>query len=134
MISTPRSDCPPPFALPELLERCMGSTDVAALVLDKFEIQLREDVGAIASLITAHDAVQIARKAHALKGAAGSVAAQTLRVLAAQVESSAKQDRLDAIAGDFAALRSEIERCLTHLPGARHALLSGIAPSREVSP
>jgi HPt (histidine-containing phosphotransfer) domain-containing protein len=135
MSNTPHSDGSPPFALAELLDRCMGSVDVAVLVLDKFEVQLREDIGAIAGLLAAKDSGQLACTAHALKGAAGAVAAKALHGLAAQVESSAKHDQLDAIDREFASLRSEVDRCLSHIPAARRALVSGsAAPSVEAAP
>ncbi len=115
---------PPPFALAELSERCMGNAAVATLVLDKFEKQLTADIREIQERLAAQDTGQIARTAHALKGAAGAVAAQALRELAAKVEILARQDQLDSIAQEMSSLRSEVERCLDHLPTARRALAS----------
>lgn len=116
---------PPPFALAELSERCMGNAAIATLVLDKFEKQLTVDIREIEERLAARDAGQIARTAHALKGAAGAVAAPALRELAAKVEILARQDQLDSIAQELSALRTEVERCLGYLPVARGALKHG---------
>lgn len=115
----------PPFVLAELSERCMGNAAVAALLLGKFEDQLAADIPTIEERLAARDAAQIASTAHALKGAAGAVAAVALRDLAATVETLARQDQLDAIAHELSALRAEAERCLGYLPAARGALSEG---------
>ena len=117
---------PPPFALAELSERCMGNAAVATLLLDKFESQLRGDIREIEQRLAARDAPQIASTAHALKGAAGAVAAPALRDLAAEIEALARQGKLESIAQDLSALRTEVERCLGYLPAARTTLGSGV--------
>lgn len=112
----------PPFAMPELLDRCMGNAAIAVLILDKFEKQLHSDIVQIQQQVSAGDSAELARTAHALKGAAGAVAAAALHDLAAELETSARQNRLDAIAPGLAFLRAEVDRCLSHIPIAREAL------------
>jgi len=114
----------PPLLLAELSERCMGNTAIATLLLEKFETQLRSNLLVIKERAEAGDAAEVARTAHALKGAAGAVAASALRTLAAEAESQARQEHLDALTSTLSALRAEVERCLAYLPAAR-ALLSG---------
>ncbi len=123
------SECPPPppFVLTELLERCMGNAAIATLLLDKFEQQLSADVRAIQERLAVRDAEQIGRTAHALKGAAGALAAATLRDLAAEIETLSRANQLDSIAQEFTSLRSEVERCVAYLPAARAALASNTA-------
>jgi len=108
-----------PLSLTELSERCMGSAAVATLVLDKFEEQLTADVETIQECLAAGDVEQIARVAHALKGAAGAVAASTLRDLAAEIERLARKEEIESITRELASLRSEVDRCLAYLPAAR---------------
>ena len=115
----------PPLSLTELFERCMGNAAIATLVLDKFEKQLTRDVLDIEERLVARDAGQIARTAHALKGSAGAAAATALQSLAATVEGLARQDQLDSIAHELAALRAEVDRCVGYLPTARAALKGG---------
>ena len=114
-----------PFALAELSERCMDNAAVAALLLDKFETQLNADIREIEQRLVTGDTGQIARTAHALKGAAGAVAAAALEGLAAEIEIMARSDQLDSIARELSALRVEVERCLAYLPVARGLLKSG---------
>ena len=113
---------PLPLAVDELSERCMGNAVVATLLLDKFEKQLHGDIREIEQRLAARDAGQIARTAHALKGAAGAVAAPLLRDLAAEVETLARAENLESIARKLSSLRTEVERCLGHLPVARGVL------------
>ena len=108
-----------PLSLSELSDRCMGSAAVATLVLDKFDEQLTADVETIQECLAAGDAQQIARVAHALKGAAGAVAASVLRDLAAEIESLARKEEIESITRELALLRSEVDRCLAYLPAAR---------------
>ena len=120
--STPR----PPFALAELSERCLGNAAVATLLLDKFEKQMHADIRELEQRLAVGEAGQIARTAHALKGAAGAVAAPVLRDLAAQVETLARQEHLESIAREMSSLRAEVERCLAYLPVARGVLASAL--------
>jgi len=118
---------PPPFVLTELLDRCMGNAAIATLLLDKFEQQLSADVRGIHECLATRDAEQMARTAHALKGAAGALAAATLRDLAAEIETLSRANQLDSIAQEFTLLRSEVERCVAYLPAARAGLASSAA-------
>ena len=126
-----------PLSVDELFQRCMGNVAVATLLLEKFEKQVKEDLREIEHRLAAMDAGQVARTAHTLKGAAGAVAAASLRERAAKVEVLARENRLDAIAGELSALRTEVERCLSCLPVARGALASaarGGGPGTENTP
>lgn len=115
---------PAPLAVQELADRCMGSADVAILVLDKLEEQLGRHVQEIQERLAARDAAPIARTAHAMKGAAGMAAAPGVRDLAARIESLAKEGELDSIGDALTALHEEVSRCLAYLPTAREALRS----------
>jgi chemotaxis protein histidine kinase CheA len=122
MSSQPHNPTPqgssPPLATAELLERCMGNPGVALLVLDLPEIE---------RLTAAGDAAQVARTCHSLKGAAGAVASDSIQRIAAELETLAKQSRLDSIAQQVASLRTEVERVLAYLPAARGTLKSAEA-------
>lgn len=117
----------PPLALAEFLDRCMGNTAVATIVLDKFETQLRSDIRDIEDGVGTHHAERIVRTAHALKGSAGAAAAADLQRLASSVEAHARRNGADAILQELSALRAEVERCLGYVPAAREALRSGHA-------
>lgn len=125
----------PPLSLRELRERCMDDASVADMILDMFEKQARSDSAEIQRCLAAGDAAQIARTAHALKGAAGAVAAADLVSLARDIEVHAKASRLESVAGTLAALCDEVARCLAYLPAARQGLRSsGGPPARGNAP
>src|SRR5437870_639161 len=119
---------PPPLSLHELTDRCMGDAALASLVLEKFEAQLNADLREIQQRLADGDAAQIARTAHALKGAAGAAAAPVLRDIAARVEMLAREVGLTGIAEELSSLRAEVDRCLEYLPRARATLKSGPPP------
>jgi HPt (histidine-containing phosphotransfer) domain-containing protein len=125
-MSSPDDPRCPPFALSELLERCMGNPQIACLLLDKFAQQMRGDLEAIERQLAAGDGAQIARTAHALKGAAGAVAAGSLHDTAAALESWARGNELDRIRAGLEALRQDVARCLQGLPAARQSLSAGL--------
>lgn len=121
-ISHSASNRPAPLLVSELRERCMDSVDIATLLLQKFEDQIRRDLPDIEKSLVAHDASAMARTAHALKGAAGAVAAPAIREAAAKIELLAKQNSLETMIEAIDSLRAEVERCIAFLPEARQAL------------
>jgi HPt (histidine-containing phosphotransfer) domain-containing protein len=106
----------------ELAARCMGNATIAGMLLEKFEQQLRKDVESISARAAEHDAARLAGIAHALKGAAASVAAGDVRAAAARIEFLAREDSLDSIQREIELLRGEIDRCLAYLPEAKREL------------
>jgi HPt (histidine-containing phosphotransfer) domain-containing protein len=112
----------PTFSARALLERCLGNPAVAAMVLQSFERQLAHDLGEITAAVRAADGPRTARCAHALKGAAGAVAADALAAVAADIETRARATSPDFDALPLSELRDAIDRCLRHLPDARRAL------------
>lgn len=109
----------PPLHVPELSGRCMGNAQIASMLLDKFEKQLNADVGVMQGLLAAGDCAQLAKTVHALKGAAGAVAAPGVHAVAAELEGLARAQRLEEAAASLKQLRAEVERCLAYMPKAR---------------
>ena len=100
-----------PISTVKLVERCMGNFEVALLVLEKFETQLRDDLEQLERDVNECNAAAVTRVAHGLKGAAGIVGADELARLVSRIESHAKHDQFDALAIEIAALRDEVHRC-----------------------
>lgn len=122
-----------PLDPPSLLANCMGNASLVAMLLDKFEKQAREDTVRIEHAIAAGDAGQVARHAHALKGAAGALTAGDIHRTAAAIELAARQSQLDAAEQLLIDLRSDVERCLAYLPTARAAARSAPAAPAPAS-
>lgn len=108
----------------DLLERCMGNAPIAAIIVDKFEKQLRDDVIRLKDLGASGDAGQMAHTAHALKGAAGATGAAAIYALAGKLEHAAREDRLDSVLADLSDLCNEVDKCLRDLPLVRERLAS----------
>lgn len=111
-----------PLLVDELQNRCMNNAAVAALVLDKFEQQVKRDIRALEHSLETQNLDELVRITHALKGAAGAVAATSLRDLADAMEARARHGDVRSLAEDLAALRRECDRCIEALPALRSAL------------
>ncbi len=111
----------PPLDTPALLQHCMGNAALVVMLFDKFEKQAREDIMRIEQALAAHDAGQTTLISHALKGAAGALSAIEVQRTAADIELSARENRLEAAAACFNELKAEVDRCLAYLPTAREA-------------
>ena len=87
----PVSNGPPPIDRDALLARCMGNLEFAQSLLSDFEGDLPERVEQIARACpTSATPSAAAESAHALKGAAGMVTAESLQALAAEIEAAGK--------------------------------------------
>lgn len=96
-----------------LLEQCMGEARLAAMVLERFESQLRSDFLQIAEAIKAREMTCLPRVLHALKGTAGAVGARRLYQLAAAMEAHARAGQLEVVLGEGPEVCREVQSCLT---------------------
>jgi Amt family ammonium transporter len=111
-----KPDRPPPIDRDALLARCMGNLEFAQSLLSDFEGDLPERVDQIAQRIQQGNPQATAESAHALKGAAGTVTAEPLRALAAEIEAAGKTGDLTQVASLVDQLRTEAQRCLRFIP------------------
>jgi signal transduction histidine kinase/CheY-like chemotaxis protein/HPt (histidine-containing phosphotransfer) domain-containing protein len=110
---------PPPASVPaseainytDLLRRCMGKQDIVLAVLDAMSLDLPQRLGELQSAAEAGRLAEMARTAHALKGAAANASAEGVRRLAMTIEDAAAGSRAGEIDGALAELRGEIDRC-----------------------
>jgi Amt family ammonium transporter len=110
------SDSSPPINSDAFLARCMGSLEFARSLLADFEDELPGYVEQIAEHVYQGNAPAAAESAHALKGAAGTVTAEPLRALAAEIEAAGKAGDLTQVASLADQLRAEAQRCLRFIP------------------
>jgi Amt family ammonium transporter len=112
----------PPLAVEAMLERCMGDSETVLLILNEFESQAIADLAEIKRHVANGDCEEIARVAHALKGASGILSAGALSDIAFKLE---RMGRAGVLAeGDqlLAQLNDEIRRCIDFLPTVRAAI------------
>jgi HPt (histidine-containing phosphotransfer) domain-containing protein len=99
-----------------LLARCLGDLDLVQRVLNKFLNRVPEDLTQIDESILAGDAKKTARLAHALKGAAASLSADSIREVAMGLEDAVRSEEPDAARASLSRLRNEWNRFLEYAP------------------
>lgn len=102
-----------------LFTRCMGNVSFALTLLSELEANGMQYVQTIAEHSDAADCAEAAEAAHAVKGAAGILAAESLRSLAAEIEGAGKVGDLDSLVPLVEDLRQEMGRCLAQIPKIR---------------
>jgi len=112
----------PPLNVELLRTRCMGMLEIAESLLGDFEQGLLASVEQIAQHAAQGDTQATAETAHSLKGEAGTMTAEPLRVLAAEIEAAGKAGDLTPVATLVIRLRAEAQRCLEFLPELRRRL------------
>ena len=83
------------FNAGSLLQRLMGDRQIAAIVLKGCLYDIPSQIGSIRRLLSIADAPGVRLQAHTLKGAAATVAAESLRLVALDIEHEASVGRLD---------------------------------------
>jgi|GEM_PF-1659086 len=112
---SPEEDQNPPIEWSSFLHRCLDKPTLAAKVMGKFEEKAHADVEQIHISIQAGDADRIALLAHAMKGAAANLSAESLRLAAATLEQMGRTNTLDDVTHQFNMLQEEVERCLVQI-------------------
>jgi signal transduction histidine kinase/CheY-like chemotaxis protein/HPt (histidine-containing phosphotransfer) domain-containing protein len=105
-----------------LLNQCSGNASLALTVLNRFEAQLIELTDQIHGDVPQEDTDRLARVAHAMKGTAGVVGAEPLRLILAEIEQAARQSALAGMPESLGSLRAEIDRCIACFSEARSKL------------
>jgi HPt (histidine-containing phosphotransfer) domain-containing protein len=97
-----------------VIER-IGGLDLIAKLTSLFEQSSRDRASSIEAFLVAGDRRQVSRTAHAVKGSAAQVGAESLRALASALEKEA--EHLDAVALQerVDALNVEVERSIALL-------------------
>lgn len=109
-----------PIDVEVLMQRCMNDATFALSILDQFESSASQYMDQIMHSTASDDAQQVSMEAHALKGAAGMLAAEALRQVAFEIEQSGKAGEIGQIRQMIDDLEKELRRCLDYIPTARH--------------
>lgn len=116
-------DTAPVIDAQALLTRCMGDVSFACLLLDELETSGLTHLNKIRQQARQQNATGIAEAAHALKGAAGIMCAESVAKLAAEIEQAGRAAELgDGIEAMIRDLSDEMQRCLDGLPQLREEM------------
>ena len=125
----------PPFELASLLERCTGNPKLASVILEKFEKQTASCLADLQQCLADKDGNKLAQLSHALKGTAGIVAAEQLRLAAGQLEQFGRDNALALAQTSLEALRAEVTRCSAYIATARAELEKNVqGKEKDASP
>lgn len=108
---------PPVFDEAGLVKRMGDDHALTRLILDGFVTDIPHQLDALREYLDAGDVYGAERKAHAIKGASGTVSAEALRATAAEVEAfvktghlAAAKARLDTLDARFAAFHAALRQ------------------------
>lgn len=93
-----------------LLIRCVGNDDLAKRVLAKFDQSAHIELGHLEKGLADDDAASVASRAHSLKGAAANLSANSVRDIAATLESMGIRRDLDGADEQLQSLKDEIQK------------------------
>lgn len=96
--------------------RCMRNVAFAMALLEELKPNGKQQVKAIALHITSEQPLLVAEVAHALKGAAAIIGAETLRGKAELIEEAGRAGRTSHLPTMARDLESEMDRCLSFIP------------------
>jgi len=113
---------PTPIDAESLLARCFGNLEFAESLLSELESTGQERVEEIRRSATKRNADATADAAHALKGAAGILCAESVQELAAKIEQAGRTSDTENTDIVLDALAAEMKRCLDYMPQLRKDL------------
>lgn len=92
------------------LERMLGDWELCLEIMDDFMSDLPEQLRIARAAAAAEEKEVLERQAHAIKGAASNVAAETLRAAAYEAEKLARDGRLEEAKRKFLELEAIFEK------------------------
>jgi Amt family ammonium transporter len=108
-----------PLDMPSLLERCLGSSDLANKVLRLFSDQVGKEVSRLEHNLQEGNLENFCRVAHTVKGCAANVSAEPVRAIAAELEQLARAGNVTDANEKLLALNSEVQRCIQYIAAAQ---------------
>jgi HPt (histidine-containing phosphotransfer) domain-containing protein len=103
-----------PLDMAELVERCLGSVELAQRLVASFRLRMSEGLTELERPLQAGDAAAAAKIAHLLKGSAANVSADRLQRLLACVEEFARDNQIEEAREHLLELRKELEELNTY--------------------
>ena len=105
-----------PFRRSELIERCMGDVTFCGEILRTFASRANSQWTELQQAAAAHDTATLVQRAHAIKGVAANLAAESLRQRAYELEQLGRAGDYQQIGPVVDQLGREVNRCLEYIP------------------
>ncbi len=112
----------PVFDIPAMMDRLGGDQDLARELIWGFLEDLPKQISALRGYLEAGDAPNAVRQAHTVKGASANMGGEALSAVALEMETAAKNGRLESAA----ARQSELEAQFIRLKEAMNDYLKGL--------
>jgi HPt (histidine-containing phosphotransfer) domain-containing protein len=112
------------FHAERLLERCLGDRGFCAVLVGKFVARAGELSAALEQAARTGDTTELARQAHAIKGMAANLSADSLQTWAAALERALRVGNTANVRPLVSRVRTEIQRCLDAVPEMLEQLAS----------
>lgn len=101
------------------LARCMGEPRILAMTLDAFLRDVPSRARSLAKLVAEERLEEVERTAHAIRGAAGLLGAESLARSAFETEAASRTRDLARIERSIDSLRTEVARCVRFVVALR---------------
>jgi HPt (histidine-containing phosphotransfer) domain-containing protein len=111
----------PAFDMEKMLKSWGNDHSFVQRLIMKFSARAPDDLQKLREAMERNDATEAQRLAHRLKGAAGYVAAEKVRQLAAQLEVMAREGDLSNTEARLSELAAELQRCTDEAPNGPDA-------------
>jgi CheY-like chemotaxis protein len=106
----PRADTAEVFSPSELLDRLMGDTELAHVIIEGFLGDIPGQIAKLKGFVQSGDREAATRQAHTIKGASANIGAAALRQAASELEEMGRDDDMAGIAKELPRLEAEFER------------------------
>jgi HPt (histidine-containing phosphotransfer) domain-containing protein len=100
----------PVFDAAGMMERLMGDSDLARIVVDGFVEDAPRLIEALRSSLAASDAPGVILGAHTIRGASATVCGEAVRAMAWEIEKAGTAGDLGAVEARLPQLESELDR------------------------
>jgi hypothetical protein len=111
-----------PFNVHVVIDRLMARKEIILQMLDAVENRLRACLGEVRTGLERGENDRVRVGLHAIKGSAGTIAADVLLLIIRKMEESARISDVVAVEKRMPQLNREIQRCLDFIPRARNLI------------
>jgi HPt (histidine-containing phosphotransfer) domain-containing protein len=111
-----------PFNVHVVIDRLMAKKEIILQVLDTVDKRLRASLAEVRTGLEQLENDRVRVGLHAIKGSAGTIAADVLLLIIRKMEESARIGDVAAVEKRMPQLNREIQRCLDFIPRARNLI------------